>query len=146
MTKKSVASNNDAVCAPDQFGGEATAAAMQTCQGEQRRDPRQHPARHVGMAVHFKLGCDASVVDLSAGGILVETQQRLCPGAVVVMQLFDHDCTTTVRGQVLRSAISRLLSARVWYRGAIQFASPLEWPTNQEGFTLPGRMNEAPRR
>jgi hypothetical protein len=82
----------------EQFVGEPAASATQACRGEERRHVRQCPARHIGLAVHFRLGLDASVVDVSAGGILVETQQRLCPGALVVMRLFDRNSTTTIRG------------------------------------------------
>jgi hypothetical protein len=70
----------------------------------------------------------AAVVDLSAGGILVETRQRLHPGTLVELRFFDQHRAATIRGEVIRSTVSRLMAASIWYRGAIRFEHPLVWP------------------
>jgi hypothetical protein len=95
---------------------------------ERRQHPRNRPGKDLGLFVRFKQGLNAAVVDLSAGGILVETRQRLHPGTLVELRFFDQHRATTIRGEVLRSAVSKLMAASIWYRGAIRFEHPLVWP------------------
>ena len=132
MTKTFSASIRNTVQAREQFLSGSPASATQDSGNERRRHQRRRPVK-LGMSAHFTQGLDASVVNVSAGGILVESRQRLSPGAVVVMELFAQDCGTTVRGQVLRSVVSRLLSTRVWYRVAVQFDSLLAQPFDAGG-------------
>lgn len=67
-------------------------------------------------------GCLVRIVDLSAGGALVEAGRPLRPGAYVHLQ-FDRGARRfTLGAQVLRCAVSALDSdAGVMYRGALKF-------------------------
>ena len=87
-------------------------------------------------------GCAVRVVNLSAGGALVQADQPIRPGARVHVQI-----VTTVRAFAL---VARVLRCAVWtldphdgatYRGALQFEDRCEsfWePETQSGSEIPG--------
>jgi hypothetical protein len=87
-------------------------------------------------------GCAVHVVDLSAGGALVQAGQPLRPGARVHFQL-----VTTVQAFAL---VARILRCAVWtldaeagavYRGALQFEDRFDcvWePETLHGSVVPG--------
>ncbi len=72
-------------------------------------------------------GDHARLVDVSAGGALVETSQRLLPGSSVELQVETGTERASVRGRVLRCAVVRVRPTWVCYRGAIAFDSYLPW-------------------
>jgi hypothetical protein len=69
----------------------------------------------------------ARVIDVSAGGVLIETSQRLLPGTSVEVQLERRTERASIHGQVLRCAVVRLRPTWVCYRGAIAFDRDLPW-------------------
>ena len=79
------------------------------------------------MAARVRPGHDVSVIDVSAGGALIETDHRLLPGTSVELYLHTTTHCATVRGRVLRCAIVGLQSNSVCYRGAIGFDRHLPW-------------------
>ena len=105
---------------------------------EERRRNRRHtrPEDHRIVAARVRPGYDALVVDVSAGGVLIESNCRLLPGTSVQLQLRQHadadqksatQQSEIVRGRVLRCAICGLRSNAVCYRGAIAFDRHLPW-------------------
>lgn len=78
-------------------------------------------------------GLDVTLVDLSAGGALVETVHRLLPGSAIELKLDSGEKRAAVRGRVLRCVVSRLCAEAVWYRGAIGFDRHLPWLADGEG-------------
>ena len=66
------------------------------------------------------------VIDVSAGGALIEISQRLLPGSAVDLQIDTVHRRTALRGRVLRCAVNRLHSTSVSYRAAIAFDR--QWP------------------
>jgi hypothetical protein len=72
-------------------------------------------------------GHRARLIDVSAGGALIETSHRLLPGASVELQVETVSDRASVRGQVLRGAVVRLRPTWVCYRGAIAFDRHLPW-------------------
>jgi hypothetical protein len=64
-------------------------------------------------------GHRARLIDVSAGGALIETSPRLLPGSI--------------RGQVLRCAVVRVRPTWVCYRGAIAFDRHLPWFVDERG-------------
>jgi hypothetical protein len=78
------------------------------------------------------------LINISAGGALVETHRRLLPGASVELLVERHRYRASVRGRVLRSAVARVRPSTIWYRSAIGFDRYLPW------FTEPERMTSAP--
>jgi len=81
-------------------------------------------------------GRTAHVVDLSAGGALIETDWRLLPGMRVEMQLGEPAPLFRVAGRVLRCHVALLGRERIRYRCALMFEEDLsfgEAPTHGVG-------------
>ena len=74
-------------------------------------------------------GLDAALVNLSAGGVLVETPTRLRPGARTVLRLTGAAGSWTVSGSVSRSWVAAIGAEHgVVYRSALVFDKPLDLP------------------
>ena len=76
----------------------------------------------------FKYGKPVSVVDLSAGGALLETPFQLRPGSNHVLELAGSEGLTLALTEVLRCEISRLSGSNLYYHGACVFKRPLTIP------------------
>jgi hypothetical protein len=88
---------------------------------------RRHVEEHGIVSARIRPGHAATVIDVSAGGALVETPRRLLPGSAVEIQVERNDDRLAVRGVVSRCGVSRVHATIVWYRGAIVFDSALPW-------------------
>jgi hypothetical protein len=86
-------------------------------------------------------GCAVRVVDLSAGGALVQADQPLRPGARVHFQLVTTVSTFALVARVLRCAVWTLDAEQgATYRGALQFEDRCDivWePETRPGSHLP---------
>lgn len=70
-------------------------------------------------------GCEVAVIDLSAGGALVEGSRPLRPGARVHVQLVTRGRTVAVTAHVVRCLVWTLDAVHgVVYRGALHFDQP----------------------
>ena len=101
---------------------------------------QQSVAEHGIVSARVRPGIDASVVDVSAAGTLIETSHRLLPGTSVEI-CFDQDKRLpAVRGKVVRCVVAQLWPDQVCYRGAIVFDQPLPWMADdcRHGYSLPG--------
>lgn len=103
-----------------------------TLEGGRARD-RRHTVRQSGTdlswlrELQLRPGHDAILVNLSAGGALVETPTRLSPGTRAVLRLSTASCRLTAAGRVSRSWVSAVLSERgILYRGAVVFDAALD--------------------
>ena len=98
-----------------------------------RSPDRRHSRRqdafegHRIHSAHVCPGHRVRLIDVSAGGALVETNHRLMPGASVELQVETATARASVRGQVLRCAVVRLRPTWICYRGAIAFDRHLPW-------------------
>ena len=93
--------------------------------GERRGSPRYVAADVAGvLAVRVRPGIEATLVDLGAGGAVLETERRLLPGRFVHVQMIERNGITTVRARVLRTDVTRLTAMAVVYRCAIAFDQP----------------------
>jgi hypothetical protein len=72
-------------------------------------------------------GHGARLIDVCAGGALIETNHRLLPGTSVELQVDTRTDRASVRGRVLRCSVVRLRPTWVCYRGAIAFDRHLPW-------------------
>jgi PilZ domain len=100
---------------------------MQTIE-ERRRAPRRRGVSEHGIeSARVRRGVYVAIVDVSAGGVLVETPHRLLPGMPLEIHLERNKRISTVRGRVLRCAVVRLSASLVCYRGAIGFDRHLSW-------------------
>jgi hypothetical protein len=89
-----------------------------------RQYPRLKPAAIPFLkSVAFNQGCEAQVVNISRGGILLETDVRLRPQMKILLKLVTSDGVVKMEGQILRSSI-RSLSGVPRYQSAIAFEHP----------------------
>lgn len=78
-------------------------------------------------------GHRADLVDVSAGGALIDTVCRLLPGTSVELHMETDARHAKVRGRVLRCAVVRICPTSVCYRGAIHFDRHLPWFVDEAG-------------
>ena len=93
------------------------------------RDVEEHGI----VAARVRPGHGARVIDISAGGALVETSHRLLPGTIVELHVERGSEHSRVRGRVLRCAVVRVRPTWVCYRGAIGFERHLPWLLDEAG-------------
>ena len=82
---------------------------------------------HRIVSTRVRPGHRARLIDVSAGGALIETSHRLLPGTSVELQVETGTHRTNVRGRVLRCAMFEVRPSWVCYRGAIGFDRHLPW-------------------
>jgi len=94
-----------------------------------RRLMRRHADSdaHGIVSTRVRPGHRAKLVDVSAGGALIETTHRLLPGTSIELHVETRSHRTNVRGRVLRCAIVLVRPSWVCYRGAIGFDRHLPW-------------------
>jgi hypothetical protein len=93
---------------------------------ERRAWPRSTTVERMGMADgRLRPGRTAKIVDVSAGGALIETDWRLLPGTRVELQLGHPVTLHRVKGRIVRCHVARLDRERIRYRGALLFEEQL---------------------
>ena len=85
-------------------------------------------------------GHRARLVDVSAGGALIETNHRLLPGAEVELDVEKGTDRARVRGRVVRCDVARVRPTWVCYRGAIAFDRYLPWFVDERGEVVTPRV------
>jgi hypothetical protein len=78
-------------------------------------------------SARLKYGPDVRVIDISAGGILVETEGQLRPDSNVVFELSGPEGSILVPSRVLRCRVASITDISL-YQGACSFKRPLEIP------------------
>ena len=102
--------------------------AVKAVRVERRLTPRRRTVREHGIeSAHVRRGAYLTIVDASAGGVLIETSHRLLPGMPLEIHLQHANGISTVRGRVLRCGVVQLTASSVRYRGAIVFEQRLLW-------------------
>jgi hypothetical protein len=99
-----------------------------------RRQTQRHldADEHGVVSTRVRPGHRAKVIDISAGGALIETTHRLLPGTPVELHVETRSHQTNVRGRVLRCAIVLVRPSWVCYRGAIGFDRHLPWLATED--------------
>jgi hypothetical protein len=102
---------------------------------DRRLSARSSAVNELGiLQARVRPGHEASVIDISAHGVLIETALRLLPGRQVELQIERGDELMAIRGRVVRCRVVRVLPSRVSYHGAIGFDKPLLWlPSSTNG-------------
>jgi hypothetical protein len=86
------------------------------------------------------------LIDVSAGGALIESAHRLLPGTKIELHLETHDHRTIVRARVLRCAVVVVHASGISYRGAVCFDRGLAWLVEPPAeYSLPGEVDGSPR-
>ena len=89
-----------------------------------RQYPRLKPSAVPFLkSVAFNQGCEAQVVNISRGGVLLETEVRLRPQMKIFLKLVTSDGVVKMEGHILRSSISSL-NGVPRYQSAIAFEHP----------------------
>jgi hypothetical protein len=111
----------------------------------ERRQSRRHvdAEDHGIVSTRVRPGHRARLIDVSAGGALVETTHRLLPGTSVELHVETRSHRTNVRGRVLRCAIVHVRPSWVCYRGAIGFDRHLPWLLDQSESAGDGSIRSA---
>jgi hypothetical protein len=96
---------------------------MTVAQADRRAWPRfglraDRPAHSVGKLLP---GRNIRVINISRGGVLFESEDRLRPGASAELQLGAGEARRLVRGMVVRCWVSGLRAGNVRYRAALAF-------------------------
>jgi len=101
---------------------------------ERRRTRRTHAA---GISARVRPGYRVHVVDVSAGGALLEAARPLRPGADVEMQFERADQRVRISATVVRCGVTALDPDRgPTYRAAVSFTETFDWV--REEATLDG--------
>ncbi len=110
------------------------------------RRERRLDRRHTAIASHRILGArirpghHATIINVSAGGALLDSTFRMLPGAVIDVQFERADYRAHLRACVTRCAVERLEAGRVLYRGAVAFDARLRWLSDESaGYAIPSR-------
>ncbi|HMF59971.1 MAG TPA: hypothetical protein VK595_06350 [Vicinamibacterales bacterium] len=80
--------------------------------------------------VRLKFGPKVSLIDLSTGGALLQTDVRLRPGSDLVIEIVGSRIEA-VPFRVLRSELARISNQGAIYQGACEFKRPLDLATAQ---------------
>jgi hypothetical protein len=81
---------------------------------------------HGVTGLRVRPGCEASLLDLSCGGLLLETESRLSPGSAVDVLLKTFAATHVVRARVARCQVASIHPLQgLRFRAAVVFERPL---------------------
>jgi len=110
-----------------------------TCLTSDRRANRRHRRvqEHGIVRARVRPGHVVTLIDVSAGGALVDTEHRMLPGTSVELQVESENRRACLRGRVLRCAVVRVRPDSMCYRGAIAFDRYLPWFGDGDGYDVP---------
>lgn len=104
----------------------STGRNKKTDESSQRRYPRMKPHEVPGLkSVELSQGTEVDIVNISRGGLLLETEARLRPDMTIMLKVVTTEGILRLDGTILRSSIYSLEGAPR-YRTAIAFKQPLE--------------------
>ena len=109
---------------------------------ERRRAVRHRRGLEEGglLQVRIRSGHPAVLLNISAGGALLESESRSAPGTAIELIFEERDRQFAIKGRVLRSAVTRVISDGVSYEIAVAFDSHLWSPTGPgAGYLIPTR-------
>lgn len=112
----------------------AVAAATERAKAEAQQiaDDRRSSARFPRSMLtwlevaRLKFGSQVGVVDLSAGGALIESSMPLKPGAIHSLELAGGSKPVVAKFGVLRSKVAAVTPEKIVYRTACVFTEPLD--------------------
>lgn len=95
---------------------------MEAVVEDRRRHARVPPDQSEWRHLRLRTGDVLTIVDISAGGALVETPRRLLPGVTLVVHMTSADRALTLDARVVRCWLCALdPGGCVRYRGALEF-------------------------
>jgi len=124
-----------------------TAEKPQAARDKVSQDDRRAHARIAAedlwwlRTTRLRYGAPVSVLDLSAGGALLETDFQMQPGSSLVLELLGLEGPTVAPFRVVRCQIASL-NGGLRYRGACAFKRPLDLPDLLGSSSVPGREQQ----
>jgi CheY-like chemotaxis protein len=120
--------------APPAASGESTQSVIRRAHllgggevSDRRRARRKQAAELPGLwAVRLPLGPEATVVDISSTGVLVETSSKLCPGSTMDLHVLGQNIDIRVPARMVRSEVASVNHLGVKYRSAAAFSHELD--------------------
>ncbi len=116
----------------------------------ERRAHRRAPSSRypVVTGVRLRSGSGASLLNLSSGGLLLETAARLAPGAAVEVLLKVESAERVIRARVARCFVASIdPEGELRFKAALEFDRPLEdaesWLQYRAGTTRPPLVMES---
>ena len=108
----------------------ALAAAASENLSRDRRQFSRHRERELEWVrtVRLRAAGEVALIDLSAGGALIDAGVPLRPGALFSLEIVGGGLEAIIPLHVVRSEISALMADGARYRGALSFARPIELP------------------
>lgn len=101
---------------------------------DRRHNPRFAASVHGGVRATLRPGCVVLLVDISAGGTLVEAPRPLRPGASVHLRVTTAGRAIAVTAHVLRCMVWSIDPLEgVRYRGALKFDRNVDWGLTNAG-------------
>lgn len=95
---------------------------------DRRFDARFDPPAVPDLQVNVRPGCAVVLVDISAGGALVQAPRPLRPGSKVQLHVTTGSQRLVIPAILLRCAVWSLHPLNgVTYRGALKFDERVEW-------------------
>ena len=102
-----------------------TSGKKNSDESNRRRWPRLRPDSIPGLkGVELNQGSDVDIVNISRGGLLLQTEARLRPDLKIMLKVVTTEGVLRIDGTILRSFIYSLKGAPK-YRTAIAFQQPL---------------------
>jgi hypothetical protein len=88
--------------------GALASAALSSNTGRDRRAHERHPRHELEWlrSIRLKFGPAVSVIDMSSGGVLVETTTALRPGSTTALTINGHGLVETASLRVLRCEVA----------------------------------------
>ena len=112
-----------------------------------RRSHRRHREDEIGWIRHARLnGHSVSIVDLSAGGALVDAPSPLRPDSCLTLEIAGRGFDEAIQFRVVRCHIGSLQPGKTIYRGACEFLRRIDLPTYEPTAArvlYPGRFGGA---
>ena len=99
-----------------------------------RRAHRRHREQELRWirSARLSAGQKVSIVDLSAGGVLLDSPIPLRPDSILTLEIGGPNFDKSVPFRVLRCQIGALLPERTIYRGACQFTALFQLPPDHK--------------
>jgi len=108
---------------------------------ERRRQPRVSAS---GVRARIRTGHRLVVIDVSAGGALVEAGQPLPPGSLVEVHLESDHQHGRLAARVVRCAVAAIdTESGITYRAALSFNESCDWvceSTTPTGYDVPEQI------
>ena len=88
---------------------------------EERRTQRRIDAHHLpSLRAHISGGSKVTLLDMSQGGVRIETTRHMRPGQVVSVRFSVDDRVVTINAKVVRAAVVRLQAEEVRYETGLR--------------------------